>query len=271
MSAASKLAQIQVKIQRGREHLEELRKEIGTFYATKPYEVTPKRNPSRGLIYYVSKVDPVPTHLATIAGDVIQNLRSALDHLSWQLFLVGGGTANARNIYFPIAKDALSSASKLNELRRMGVRANAIAVFDSIQPFKSGNDEKLWVLHNLNIIDKHRLLVTVGSAFRSINLGKYVTTRSAPGFEEFFAKQGKPFTMPKMNVFFKTADSGNPLEIGKELFIDKVDNPVIPDLFLFHVVLNEVGVIQGASLLETINDFINVVEAVVKQFEPCLT
>ncbi|MGD0070893.1 MAG: hypothetical protein ABSB71_04970 [Candidatus Bathyarchaeia archaeon] len=264
MSAATKLAQIQVKIQRGREHFTELNNKIGAFYATQPYQVMTRREPNRGLIYYLTKVEPVPTHIATIAGDVIQNLRSALDHLAWQLYLIGtSGRVNDEKVYFPIADDATKYGNRLRKLTYM--RADAITAFNSIQPYKGGKDEKLWILNKLNNIDKHRLLVTVGSVFRSINIGKYMTTISAPQVQKVL---GKP--MPKINLFFKTADNLYPLEKGKELFIDKVHAQVIPDLFRCDVVINEAGLIEGASLIETINDFITVVEAVVKQFEPCL-
>lgn len=260
MSTAAKLAQIQVKIERAKEHFTSLNNEVGAFYATKPYEVTTKRDSNRRLIYYLSKVDPVPTRIATITGDVIQSLRSALDHLAWQLYLVGtGGKVNGEKVYFPISDNATKYSNYLRKLTYM--RADAVAAFGLIQPYKGGKDEKLWVLSKLNNIDKHRLLVTVGSAFRSINIGKHITTLSAPHFQEFL---GRP--MPKMDVFLKPKDNLFPLEVGKELFIDAPDAQEIPDLFRCHVIINEPEAIEGAPLIETINDFVTVVEDVVKKF-----
>jgi hypothetical protein len=37
-------------------------------------------------------------HEVDIAGEIIQNLRSALDHLAYQLFLRAGGTGVGKNI-----------------------------------------------------------------------------------------------------------------------------------------------------------------------------
>jgi hypothetical protein len=42
--------------------------------------------------------------------------------------------------------------------------ATAIAKIDAIRPYKTGNDV-LWMRHKLNNIDKHRLLLAVGSRY----------------------------------------------------------------------------------------------------------
>ena len=45
------------------------------------------------------------------------------------------------------------------------MRKDAVDAIDAIKPYKGGNDT-LWRLHGLNNIDKHRLLITVGLAYR---------------------------------------------------------------------------------------------------------
>src|SRR5579863_169632 len=93
---------IRLKIKRADKHIAELQAAILAFKATNPHEVTAKRDPNtRKLIYYVHKADPVPDDIALIAGDVLQNLRSAVDHLAYQLVLVAGGTPDIQTS-FPI-------------------------------------------------------------------------------------------------------------------------------------------------------------------------
>src|ERR1019366_8328710 len=67
------------------------------FFTTNPYRVGTKRNPqTRQLIYYLTSVQDVPARIAAIAGEVLQALRSALDHLAYALFRAGpGGTSGS--------------------------------------------------------------------------------------------------------------------------------------------------------------------------------
>jgi len=84
MTADRSIATIRRKTQRAREHLRNLQTEVTAFLATKPYKVGVKRDPdTRKPIYFVADVATTPAALPLIAGDVLQNLRSALDHLAW--------------------------------------------------------------------------------------------------------------------------------------------------------------------------------------------
>lgn len=264
MTAAERLALIRFKIERAKEHITYLNSAINDFFNSKPYQVNTKRDTNGRLIYYLSSVKPTPTRFAIIAGDAIQNLRSTLDHLAWQLFLVGtGGTTNEDQIYFPIAGDATKYNSKLRGLSSC-VRRDAITMLNTIQPYNGGTDHKLWILHKLNNIDKHRLLVTVGSVYQSFNVGKHIT--SLMQTNEF----GIP--IPKMDLYLKPKDNLFPLKTGDELFIDAVNAQENKELdFRFNIALNEPGVIEGATLLELLNEFSDIVTKTVLLFMPCLT
>ena len=90
MTANERLALIRVKVERAKEHIRDLEAEVRSFLSKSPYVVGAKRDPqTRKLIYYVANVSETPIKIAPIAGDVIQNLRSALDHLAYQLVIVG--------------------------------------------------------------------------------------------------------------------------------------------------------------------------------------
>jgi hypothetical protein len=105
MTASESLAAIRVKIEGARDHLRDLRGQVGAFLAMKPYEVGAKRDPNtRKPIYFVARVSTTPATLPVIAGDVLQNLRSALDHLAYRLEVVGLGNAppDPRYIAYPI-------------------------------------------------------------------------------------------------------------------------------------------------------------------------
>ena len=110
-----RLAHVTLKVKRAKEHIADLDREIRRFLDANPYKVGTKRDAqSRKLIYYVSAVEQTPACLALIAGDAIQNLMSALDHLAYQLVLsdTGDNPPNPNWIYFPIADDAAKYEAK---------------------------------------------------------------------------------------------------------------------------------------------------------------
>jgi hypothetical protein len=263
MTADERLALIQFKIERARRHVAELNSAVGTFFESNPYKVGTKRDPqTRKLIYYVESVRATPISFSTITGDVIQNLRSALDHLALQLFLVGtNGASGGRHIYFPIAPGAAEYKSSVSR-RIKGMRQDAVDVLNVIEPYKGGKGNELWVIHELNNIDKHRLLVTVGSSFQSVNLGAHM----AAMFEKSFGK-----TIPILDAFVRPADNLCPLKVGDELFIDAVDAEVNEKMtFRFNIALNEPGIIDGKPLLETVQQFVDLVGNTVLLLKICL-
>src|SRR5712692_6108746 len=101
-----------------------------------------------------------------LAGDIVHNLRAALDHLAQQLALLGCPTLNdkeLRQIEFPIAETLCKyEADKARKVK--GMRPEAIEAIDRLRPYKDGN-HALWRLHELDNIDKHRTLFTFGPEF----------------------------------------------------------------------------------------------------------
>lgn len=257
-----RLTTIRLKTQRAKEHITTLQNTIQTFFQSKPYQVSTKKDNASRLVYYLSSVHDTPLYLSLIAGDVIQNLSSSLDHLAWQLYLIGAGTSyKDERIYFPITNDSTFYKKCVSKLGVM--RNDAIQVLNSIQPYKNGTEHNLWLLHKLNNIDKHRLLVTVGSAFQSLNLGAYQLA-------ELEKAMGKK--LPKLDFYVKPQDNLFPLKEGSELFIDVPNAEPSPVLdFSFNIVFNELGIVERKPVIETMNDLYSEVEKTIQKFEPCLT
>src|SRR4051794_5670012 len=94
------------KLDRAKQHFDELHRELTAFYTAQPYSVGTRRDPQTAkLIYYLSDVTAIPITVACICGDVIQNLRSSLDHLAYDLWAnESNGRGTASNIYFPIGR-----------------------------------------------------------------------------------------------------------------------------------------------------------------------
>ena len=260
-----RLHHIIAKLERAKQHIDDLKRLHDAFIKSNPYKVGTKRDPqTRKLIYYITGVEQPGDNIATILGDILQNLMSVLDHLAYQLVCVGTGHEGPfPYVYFPIADSAAKyEAAKLRKIK--GMRPAAIKAIDGIKPYKGGND-LLWRLYKLNNIDKHRLLVTVGSAFRSVNLGAHIHQMMNSVWSE------RGLTLPVLEFYVKPADRLFPLKIGDELFIDAPDAKVNQKMqFVFEVAFGEPQIIEGEPLLPTLHEFTNLVDGIITNFTPLL-
>ncbi|HTV56667.1 MAG TPA: hypothetical protein VMI06_17350 [Terriglobia bacterium] len=162
-----------LKLDRAREHLQAFEQEAEAWVKTKPYAIVdePDPNPPPQPIgnavviqrrFRVTRVDPVPGRLSLILGDCLFNIRSSLDHLA--LYLAKNHTPNMtptqiRGSEFPIFQ---KPPSRPEERRKIGYVAPAVrSVIMALQPYHRGNTyhtHPLWQIHELNNIDKHRML-----------------------------------------------------------------------------------------------------------------
>ena len=248
------------KLERAKQLKEELQKEVKFFFDSQPYKIDTKLDPqSKHLIYYLVKADEIPEKIALITGDITQNLRSSLDHLAYKLFAAGPGNGTeGRHIYFPIAKD-FDQYKKDKSRKTEGLAQPAKELIDEVKPYKGGNDI-IWKIHELNNIDKHRLLVTVGSSFGSVDIGKHLRKSMTEAFPDN--------NMPAIPLFIKPADNLFPLKVGDELFVDGPNAKPIPDMrFKFEIVLNEPGIIEGEPLIEILQTMIDSVDNLIPMFK----
>ncbi len=259
-SIDERLRHIVLKIKRAKEHDAELQRQLRSFLDSKPYKVGYKHDTTtRKLIYYVTEVEPTPDCLPLIAGDVIQNLMSALDHLAYQIVCrdTSDNPPNPNWIYFPIADDLQKYKSK-KAGKIQGASEATFAAIDALKPYKGGNDS-LWSLYRLNNIEKHRLLLTVGSQAGGINLGQLMAGHLRGRFSE-----GAVNAFEAMDLYLNPADKGFPLQPGFELYIGAPDEEPNPkQQFRFDIVVNEPGICEGKPLLALTNELMVLVEGIV--------
>jgi hypothetical protein len=107
---------------------------------------------------------------AVIFGDAVHNLRSALDHLVWQLVLLDSQREGTEDNQFPIASEggrywsASRKGQSLRDWRLNGVSETHKREIDRVQPYRTnepGKHETLEALRELSNHDKHRLLHTI--------------------------------------------------------------------------------------------------------------
>lgn len=158
------------KLDRADAHLRGLKKSLEGFLEEHPYGVVSQEDPDTGECVLYGKVRKRPPVLdwGVCIGDVVQNLRSALDHLAWQLALQHRPDEEPpANTAFPIFKDKDRFLVEVANSKRSPIAGIDPAVHERIrelQPCYRGNRpwaDPLWVLHRLANDDKHRMLHVV--------------------------------------------------------------------------------------------------------------
>jgi hypothetical protein len=157
------------KQQRAQEHINELQRIIDVWRKFDQNAFGIKVNPHTGdVTYYLKRVPALPESVALIVGDILHNLRSALDYMACGMVVAGGGKITSKT-KFPVREVAEDWEKSGLEMVR-GAKQEALEALRRIGPYKAGN-YFLWLLHRLNNIDKHRLLIPVGA----INSGRTLT------------------------------------------------------------------------------------------------
>ena len=146
-----------------------LKAEIGAFTHTDNYVVIRHVDHKAMECTFTAIPQTIPLRFSVLAGEIIHHLRSSLDHVAWALVLARHKTPSFK-VQFPICltEKEFIAATKRGIMK--GISARAQAVIQSIQPYRDVNfgrnpaDNFLNILHELDIADKHTLLVVAISA-----------------------------------------------------------------------------------------------------------
>lgn len=169
MTANPSLSGVEAKLARARKHLETLYDEINAFTGREPHEVVKEVDLEERTLRAIMKVHEEPDEIGwgVLIGDFTHNLRSALDHLVWQLVLVNGENPGRDN-QFPIVNRGTrywcsrkDGARSVRDASLRGVAEEHRAVIDAAQPYRAGplaDQHPLAILADLSNTDKHRLL-----------------------------------------------------------------------------------------------------------------
>lgn len=239
---------IELKVKRAKKHIGDLDTALNTFLGTNPYKVGSKDHPvlKDATTFFVEKADPIPPDIPVICGDAIHNLRSALDHLAWHLVECSGhsaGTHTGFPIYDPSAFKNQKEEAKFFERKTQGMRTEITDAIRAQQPYKGGNDT-LWAIHDLDIVDKHHLLLPIG------------------------------FTSPHFrvrNTFNIELWGWYRIKQGEDIVT--ITHKVTPEEqieFAFDVVLGEEGVFYGKSVIKSLSIMFDVVHCLLSDFSPFL-
>ena len=171
-----RLAGIEAKINRANDHAREIHLAIQEFGNSDFYEMATELDYKGRVVGRTVNVQKPGPDLAVLIGDCIHCLRSALDHLAYQLALDNTAPEPlpekwAKDSAFPIFKSdpRFRGGKKLGRgaaYKMEGMSHSAKASIRRLQPYHRRKHpvlHALWQLEELSNIDKHRLLPTVGA------------------------------------------------------------------------------------------------------------
>ena len=165
-----------LKIGRAQYHLEDLERETATFLASSVTMTAKNFNSEKGLYIYRFHVLKPPDQLGLVAGDFVHNLRSALDHLAWELAIrnLGAGKVPEIPLYFPVRNKQPEDKDWKHGVRQFSVEAQEL--IRQVQPYQKGEGwvhDDLWLLHDIWRCDKHRTII----AMMNLTAGSFVGAR----------------------------------------------------------------------------------------------
>lgn len=248
------------KLRQAEGHTKALHEEIGAFHKLGVIRIGRKPDPeSSDYVFFVEASEEPPIlEWGCRVGDVIHNLASALDHLTWQLVIACKGEQvaedNARTIYFPAAL----AASDFNSLPVIQMIDPAhVATLRGLQPYHRGSRKRaeghpLITLKNLSKIDKHRIVHTTFVALRAFPL----TARAVSDYEIVRIIRTPP---------------GTPLKDGQELArVKGVITGKKPEIEGKAKLTGDIALRDGTPLQHKLDQLCGAVRHVLNQFKTAL-
>jgi hypothetical protein len=173
------LSGILLKARRACEQYDGFKELVRAWLESQPYVVEPQFNPEANeLLGIIRMREPHPPIWMILLGEFIHNLRSALDHLVWQLVILETGNPPKTKVQFPIflTEDLYNRSRGGGDFCLNGVGSAGKTFVKSLQPFstREGTTSPLWHLHELSNWDKHRLIYLTQAFARDPKAGAKV-------------------------------------------------------------------------------------------------
>jgi len=151
-----------LKTDRAEKHIADLEEFFGRH---RPFTYVFETNAKTGeCATYAKRDEAVAAEAANIVADIVHNLRSSLDHAYWQI--VSPHIQNekeARRVQFPFCETAERLDQCLRERFAVRVSDRFYQAFVELKPFGGeGGNELLFLIHQLDNLDKHRFPIPTG-------------------------------------------------------------------------------------------------------------
>ena len=172
-----------MKLHRAAQFIQELEAERQRYEASKPYI---------GRLH--EREDSVDVEIAwngagllvgAILGDAVHNIRSALDLLACELVRMNQKSDN--KVSFPFASEEAKLDEQIINCKFHKAGQAAVDLLRSFAPYRGGNDD-LRAVHDLDIQDKHRIIIPFEQTAHATVTARYNQLRPTDGQVDIDAK-----------------------------------------------------------------------------------
>jgi len=154
---------IEAKLKRAEDNVFDLDEEITRFFEEGDHPILPQTDSKLFLeaIQY-QRNRAIPPRFSVLAGEIVHHLRSCFDHIAWHFSI--GATDKDKGIDFPVFLKEPVNADDGARFKRKVKRIQdpqALGLIKRLQPYNASDpfDDPLWIIHDFDIVDKHRQLV----------------------------------------------------------------------------------------------------------------
>jgi hypothetical protein len=196
--------------------------------------------------------EPLPHEFSLILGDAAHALRASLDHLALELaiahhrpralppaiekasefpvFPAKVGNELGRNAFRRVEKKTGKPARGSGLYKLQGLHPDAIEAIERIQPYHRGTaytEDPLWLIHELDRIDKHRRLNLTACALGGVGIGAGPHGTAYMGDVQFdrIGHNGPVKNGAVVASFTASADSHFELNFSKEIALAEAALP----------------------------------------------
>lgn len=216
-----------LKLERARVHADELHKEIKNFLQRSPYRLVVHNSNNQKVLRVEQTID-IPNAIPLLLGDFVHNCRSSLDHLATDLVLANKGGISG--LFFPTGIDQEAFHKALDgPIKRAGDKV--VAKLAEAEIYRGGKGSAIRGLHELDIADKHKMLIPNVSMvtltnFKSggLTIGRFTTDIQSNGTNMLVTNIGQGVEFDEaVNFDIEISDS--------ECFASQSLAKVIEDIF----------------------------------------
>ena len=159
MSASYRDARL--KVDRAKKHISDLKADIVALEdtSTATIEYHPDSH-AQSVVHEFPNFEKALAELSLIVGDAIHNLHSALDFAWYCTISRHLPDKISDSTKFPVRETRQNLEGALHGIE-VDTRCKRLfdCIVSDIQPYKGGHNSAVWTLHNLDIPDKHLLLL----------------------------------------------------------------------------------------------------------------
>lgn len=254
------------KFERGKKHLADLQRAIPALGQLQPYSIFEDLETEPGAcIFRLRYNDPIPTDIGLMIGDCLHNFRAALDHVIFALSRPR--IENPKESGFPIcvARDQFDGPagkrrgpSGVSKIKHCPPSARPVILRH--QPYRrmdgTETGHPLWLLNELENIDKHRLFHIVAANLKDATAK--ITTMSGETILRIALKGGIREDGTELGRVDRAGMPGGYVHLESEVFFTVAFRPVA-GVMMGDQDVNEILVSIGQeirSILEELDPFV---------------